>query len=503
MSERKNIDRLFQERFEDFEATPMESAWSNIEAKLDEKKKRRIIPFWWKLTGVAAVFLIGLLLVMPGLQPEIKTKNAVVIETNAKDTEAPEIIKNTKKNSDNVKPDIKDNSETLFNNSAIKEKNNVAEKKINNASEEKNKTRIVSQSTQTKVAQNKTKTSRLLNERCEEKHINNWENNSLITEKSSQIADSDQNKNIIQTDNNLTKNNSSPINKSINLDELKDATNANSKIVTTEKKVNDTTKINGVTTNALEELLNEKESKTKQKSKESRWLIASNVTPVFLGSVTNGSPIDPSFEDNSKTYNTSFSFGVGVCYALNNKYSVRTGINKMSFDYNTNGIAFYASIDSNTITNISASANNTPIIVEDANQINNALLPFENDLINKNKGYLNQKLGYYEVPLELTYSLINKRFGVKIIGGISTFFLDENSITAVSDTFSTDLGKANNLNDVHFSTNLGFGLKYGFMKSFEFSVEPTIKYQLNTFSSNSGNFKPYVYGIYSGISYKF
>ena len=126
-----------------------------------------------------------------------------------------------------------------------------------------------------------------------------------------------------------------------------------------------------------------------------------------------------------------------------------------------------------------------------------------NDLINKNKGYLNQKLGYYEVPLELTYSLINKRFGVKIIGGISTFFLDENSITAVSDTFSTDLGKANNLNDVHFSTNLGFGLKYGFMKSFEFSVEPTIKYQLNTFSSNSGNFKPYVYGIYSGISYKF
>ena len=55
----------------------------------------------------------------------------------------------------------------------------------------------------------------------------------------------------------------------------------------------------------------------------------------------------------------------------------------------------------------------------------------------------------------------------------------------------------------YFSTNFGIGLKYGFMKSFEFNVEPTFKYQLNTFSSDAGNFKPYLFGIYSGISYKF
>ena len=63
--------------------------------------------------------------------------------------------------------------------------------------------------------------------------------------------------------------------------------------------------------------------------------------------------------------------------------------------------------------------------------------------------------------------------------------------------------EADNLNNIHFSTNLGIGLKYGFMKSFEFNVEPTFKYLLNTFSSDDGNFKPYVFGIYSGVSYKF
>ena len=59
MNERKNIERIFQEKFKDFEVNPAEEVWGNIEKKLDEKKRRRIIPFWWKLSGVAALFLIG------------------------------------------------------------------------------------------------------------------------------------------------------------------------------------------------------------------------------------------------------------------------------------------------------------------------------------------------------------------------------------------------------------------------------------------------------------
>ncbi len=131
------------------------------------------------------------------------------------------------------------------------------------------------------------------------------------------------------------------------------------------------------------------------------------------------------------------------------------------------------------------------------------LLPFENSFVNKNKGYINQEMGYLEMPVELTYALLDKKFGIKIIGGFSTLLLQDNAVNAVSDNRSTFLGEANNLNDVHFSTNFGIGLKYGFMKSFEFNVEPTFKYQLNTFSSDAGNFKPYVFGIYSGVSYKF
>jgi hypothetical protein len=65
------------------------------------------------------------------------------------------------------------------------------------------------------------------------------------------------------------------------------------------------------------------------------------------------------------------------------------------------------------------------------------------------------------------------------------------------------IGEANNLNNVHFSGNLGLGLKYGFFKRLEAHIEPVFKYQINTFNNDAGNFKPFVFGVYSGINYIF
>src|SRR6476661_6118312 len=76
MKERKNIDRLFQEKFKDFDAAPQEYMWNRIEAELNQKKKRRIIPFWLQMTGIAAALLIGLFIAVKllnlGNTPETK-----------------------------------------------------------------------------------------------------------------------------------------------------------------------------------------------------------------------------------------------------------------------------------------------------------------------------------------------------------------------------------------------------------------------------------------------
>ena len=82
MSENKNIERLFQEKFKDFEVIPEEPVWDNIEAALDKKEKRRIIPFWWKLSGIAAALLLGFLITNALFFSNPIGKNNVVNQEN-------------------------------------------------------------------------------------------------------------------------------------------------------------------------------------------------------------------------------------------------------------------------------------------------------------------------------------------------------------------------------------------------------------------------------------
>ena len=81
-------------------------------------------------------------------------------------------------------------------------------------------------------------------------------------------------------------------------------------------------------------------------------------------------------------------------------------------------------------------------------------------------------------------------------------FLEDNSIAVVNNGNRNEIGEATNVNNVSFSTNLGLGVNYKITSSLQFNVEPTFKYQINTFS-NSSNFNPYYLGVYSGFSFKF
>ncbi len=545
MSERKNIDRLFQEKFKDFEAQPSDEVWGNIEAKLDGKKKRRIVPFWWKLSGIAAVFLIGFLVSKSIYDDGVKTEIPVVNQNNAnpkdKNTIEDVHIKNLKNNTipteNPVVNDVKADDTNGTTAADVNNKNNgssastgtvtTAEMKTATGTEIKNKKGSSLYSGKSGVAEKGSSDKRSLkNDLNSAKETSQF--TEAITEKSQRQVAQDKNgndkisaekattlvdpsKKIVQNDGREERKNATPDldKKNINLDDLKG--NVNSKIATkeVEQKVNDTAPKNSVANNELEELLNEKESKLKKESKKNRWQLASNVAPIFLGSVSNGSPIDSTLTNNSKSYNTNVGFGVAVSYAVSNKLSIRTGLNKVNMSYDTNDISFFTGIQAKTLQGVSPAANSAMIHVESNVGTNQditsetGLLPFENSFVHKNSGYLRQEMGYLEMPVEMTYNLLDKKFGVKIIGGFSTLFLQDNSITIISEGRDTFLGEANNLNDVHFSTNLGLGLKYSFLKSFEFNVEPTVKYQLNTYSSNAGNFKPYFFGIYSGISYKF
>jgi hypothetical protein len=82
MNDKKNIDRLFQERFKDFESEPSKQVWINIQDSLKEKEEdRKVIPFWMKSSGIAAAFLLGFFALNTIVNNKFEIKNGVVIDT--------------------------------------------------------------------------------------------------------------------------------------------------------------------------------------------------------------------------------------------------------------------------------------------------------------------------------------------------------------------------------------------------------------------------------------
>ncbi len=59
MSDKKHIDRIFQEKLKELDATPDKAVWDKIQKELNgEKKNRKVIPLWWKFAGVAAGLIL-------------------------------------------------------------------------------------------------------------------------------------------------------------------------------------------------------------------------------------------------------------------------------------------------------------------------------------------------------------------------------------------------------------------------------------------------------------
>jgi len=486
MSERKNIDRLFQEKFKDFEAIPPKNAWNNILSELDdEKKKRRFIaPFWLKLSGIAAVFLLGFLTATyfisgPGLGT---TTNAPMVNSGNKQDNT-----NTTKNNNGSINDDNNGITTETSNAVVTNENTL--KGNRNASGFHSE----AETTARKEHQNHV-----------QKQYKKHRNTHIAAATGRKKSNTDATDKLL-ADRNNNDGNAKNSGRFKQFNFKKNNTIANyivmpkkdsSEIATVEEQENALEKVQ------KEKFLVAEKKKVKDKeTKVSRWSVTALATPVFFSSTSNGSPIDNQFASNSKDYENTMSYGLGLRYELNDKLTLRTGINRLSFEYNTNNIVYYESSNARSLQNVNQTKGNIQIQNKD---YNNLATGTNGEVIEKmNSGSLTQRMGYIEVPMELSYQLIDKKFGVALIGGFSTLFLNQNKIDLVSPELNTTIGEANNLNNVHVSSNIGVGVKYRFAKAFEANFEPTFKYQLNMFSNDAGNFKPYLFGLYTGVSYRF
>lgn len=547
MKDHKNIERLFQEKFKDFEAIPPQESWNIIASRLNEKKKKkRIIPIWFQLSGIAASFIIiGALIwnfqsnqntnspnnsnetVVVGVDNSNSKDKKSNTDFNNNETLRPEKnIENSENNTikfDSKRIDFEKSNPIVISNekSNIRykdKKNNLFESK--NTLDTKNKKRYPNYN-------NKESNHEIVANSKAKRNKSSKKNLFLETDL---IATTKKNKNSKLNPNNNTTTSKNGLINSDKINSFFDKTETNTNYVNTSNDslanqtkdtitavlalseniiTNDSTLVAEISPeiNPLEELLKEKEAGKneveKEKEKRNRWAVSTNASPVYFNSISEGSSLDSQFSKNSKEFETTMSYGIGAVYQISNKFSFKTGVNTLTFNYNTDNVLFNTRLNSvtNNIKTLDRNSNSENLAfsaINSKSDLGDALI-----LLTESKGSIKQELSYVEVPLELSYKILDKKFGIDLIGGVSTLFLNANSISLISDGMEMNIGKANNLNDIHFSSNVGLGFKYNFWKSFNANFQPMFKYQINTFSENSGNFKPYFIGLYTGVSFSF
>jgi len=499
MSDKKHIDRLFQEKLKDFEATPSDKVWESIEKELHgEKRKRRILPLWWQMAGVAAV--LALLFVAGNFVFNDSSKiDSTIPIVNSKDStnasgtssETNTVVNNEDSQSDEVNKPAEDLN-------SLNKSDKTSNQKINTASANTNN------KVNSEIEKNGTNTNALIN------NSTSGPNNTASIASNAKSQDAINSSNLPELNPIAIENGQDKIANGALVDTQKN--DANTIVADVQTKSTEVSEINEKISEeepkSIEEAIAELENINEEEEKLNRWNISTNVAPVYFNAIGNGSSLDNQFVGNSKSGQVNLSYGINGSYAINKKLKIRAGVNKVDLGYNTNDVIVYKGVPvaissavnrTSSNINLDKSASNTSIL--SSQNLGFAAVP---EVITSDfKSSINQELGFIELPVEIEYSVISKKFGVNVIGGFSAFFLDNNKIYTTLNRDKSLLGEANNINNTSYSANFGLGLNYDVSDKIRFNLEPTFKYQINTFRDTSGNFQPYLIGVYTGLSYKF
>ncbi len=524
---KKNLDTLFQRKFKDFEEKPDEKVWESIEASLDKKKKsRKAIPLWWKLGGVAAV--LALLIYVIGPLGDTPEQDAIITDIENTDGQDVEQTKGEKE-TDSTTPrgsveievadvDANDEKETIDSIHQTEDKSpavadikeDASDSRLNKINKREND--VVSEKNQQGEA------IQIADSQKDERQ-NQADTDKFQLKNSPNLVPKNGNEAVVISDTNLDNEKGKETEFVPNPDHTKISSKDNPKSTSEEgiaeagEEISKEIEQDNGGKSIFDEIEKQQEDEALAEAKSSKWSAGPSIAPVYYDAIGEGSPVHSIFVPNSKSGDINLSYGLTVAYEISDRLSIRSGLHRVDYGYDTNDVEFSSSLQASAqgqIDNIDYTLTSKTLVVQSkANGISSAVADPEAALLDiaaqnpTRNGTMAQQFGYLEVPVELNYALLDRKFGINLIGGVSSLFLVDNAVTLTSDGLTTEMGEANNINDVNFSTNVGFGLNYRFTPKLQFNLEPIFKYQLNTFSETAGDFQPFSVGVYSGLSFKF
>lgn len=500
--ENNNLDKFFRDKLKDLKVSAPTDAWETIAERLPRKKKRRPVVLWWS----AAAILLALFAssVLYWSFSETTSENIQFVEAEETPKTSPDTIQmvDAENTSESLSEKSYENSLATEANKSENIENTLLQKDSARDNDYRSKSEYntsINNAIANKSEQGKASVSQDNNE---ESTKSNESSKHLIAqiEKLKKVEEKESKKTLFAKQYPL-KNTNKTTNESSN----KQITQ-----VETLNKEEETEEVIEITSLLDEKTLlaAEEEANKQSKEKHGKWSIGPQVAPVYYNSMSSGSSLDNQFNDSGKDGGVNMSLGLQVAYELNDKWQVRSGVHRMNVGYGTNNVQVGYSDPGMAISNINynnAAAGDIVVTAfsnENLSDIKTSHLANRIEVLNlEGNTQLKQNITYLEVPIEIEHRIIQSEFEWTVIGGVSSLFLTDNNVYVHNSDYSHNIGSASNLEKTSFTTNIGMGFGYNFTKNLHLKLEPMLKYQLNAYT-NSVDFKPYMFGVYTGINWK-
>ena len=480
MGNKKDIGTFFKSKLDDAQKTPSESLWGKINASLDKKEKRRKRSFFLLFPAIAVLGVWGFLIFEDTDNPSLNETDKFSVEEIIGDLEKNNLTENsTKENTSEIK--ITD-----------KTGGNDTKDKITEEPHRIDENKVPSKNGKSKYA-NTTKSKSGLKNPEEPKN-----NSHPKTTNPSKVDSNEILRNSPENDSKITVvkvvRDSIPENNSIKKDStaLAKMEKTNSIHENDSIKKDSTTLVKMEKTKKKRQKQTEKDSTEIQKTNNPKWTLIAIGGPELFEVSKKTSTIDKSLDGIETSGKLTFAYGVGVGFNLNENLSISYAAIRTKLGYSIKNIPSSTKQDLSRIHSFSAISEQNKVTSEELSAFTG-----NDETVN-----LRQEIEYIEMPLQLTYSLTDSRFGAHVFGGFSTFLLTEDAIYIEnSHNEKLELGRANNLSKINFSVNVGFGAYYKLSEKFTVEINPTFKYHFKLLDSTSRNGSGISIGLYTGIKY--
>ncbi|MCW0482435.1 outer membrane beta-barrel protein [Gaoshiqia sediminis] len=270
---------------------------------------------------------------------------------------------------------------------------------------------------------------------------------------------------------------------------------------------------------------NKQQAGNKSADRDGFWMVGAMITPVYA---VNQSSYDAAYASNMTRSGGSGSLqlggGLSLEYKAGKRWSVQSGLyyskleeasgntpsRNMQYDF-VSGDAEYNYFNTSVMVEKGAMLINASAgVVELDNLPEGTRLSTSLESVQANREVIlshsqfEQQFEYIEIPLMASYQLLDKTFRFRLLGGVNAGFLIGNNAYMQNSEGLSRIGKTKDMNRISYSTSFGFGLGYRLTDRLELRVDPQLKYYLGSLNDNpSVTYKPYSFGVFTGINYRF